>query len=741
MQDYSKVFLDFILKDKEIITSFEQLSQNPSQSIKNQIREKLFNDLKEYYAYMKSRGVLQLHFHLSDGTSFLRMHKPEKFGDYLLGFRFTIKQVLDSHKPALGYEIGKYFDGFRYVYPIMEKEKYLGSVEVSIASQKFIKDMNQYINGTFLMILKKKYIDDVMDTNRVGKDFHQTCFSEEYYMNNALHKDIDFDENIIKKNQKLFIKKLQSQKSFAVASESHIFLFKSLSNYQQEPIGYSIEILQDDRIHKILINSLSKFFLVLLAFFLIIFFYSRNRKNLVELEQFKDFVDEISLVSKADLVGRITYANSKFLAISGYTQKELLGKPHNIVRDKSMPKEVFKELWNTIQHGKTWKGKVTNKAKDGSNYTVDAVVAPLFNEKGKIVEYISLRHDITELESYRKLLESKLDKTSENLQKNIALVNQYQDAIESASAFMRINLDGVITYVNNTMLHISNYKEDEVINNSIIDIGLVTKEMFVEINNAILKNTKWSGVIECHHEDKQSCYIDAVFSPIVENKEIKEFICISHDVTPIYDLYKEIEDTQREVVFTMGAIGESRSKETGHHVKRVAEYSYLLGKLSGLSQEECDLLKQASPMHDIGKVGIPDSILNKPGKLTDDEFRIMKTHAKLGYNMLKHSQRDILKAAATIAYEHHEKYNAKGYPRGLKGDEIHIYGRITAIADVFDALGSDRCYKKAWEMDKILQFFEEEKGESFDPMLVELFLDNIDEFLLIRSIYKDIYAQ
>jgi len=203
------------------------------------------------------------------------------------------------------------------------------------------------------------------------------------------------------------------------------------------------------------------------------------------------------------------------------------------------------------------------------------------------------------------------------------------------------------------------------------------------------------------------------------------------------ELKQEIEDTQKEIIFTMGAIGESRSKETGNHVKRVAEYSYLLAKLYGLSEDEAQLIKEASPMHDIGKVAIPDSILKKPGKLTAEEFSIMKTHAKLGYEMLKHSKRPILKAASIIAYEHHEKYNGTGYPRGLKGDEIHIYGAITAIADVFDALGSDRVYKKAWSDEKIINLFIEETGEHFHPVLANLFLANFESFKKIREKFKD----
>jgi response regulator RpfG family c-di-GMP phosphodiesterase len=202
-------------------------------------------------------------------------------------------------------------------------------------------------------------------------------------------------------------------------------------------------------------------------------------------------------------------------------------------------------------------------------------------------------------------------------------------------------------------------------------------------------------------------------------------------------LTNEIEETQKEIIMTMGEIGESRSKETGNHVKRVAEYSYIIALSLGMSTEEAELLKLASPMHDIGKVAIPDSVLKKPGKLTDEEFDIMKSHTDIGYNLLRNSNRRILKTAAIVAYEHHEKWNGRGYPQGLKENDIHIYGRITAIADVFDALGSHRVYKQAWELDRILNLFKEESGQHFDPQVVEAFMKKLPEIIKVRDQYSD----
>jgi len=206
-------------------------------------------------------------------------------------------------------------------------------------------------------------------------------------------------------------------------------------------------------------------------------------------------------------------------------------------------------------------------------------------------------------------------------------------------------------------------------------------------------------------------------------------------------LSQEIDDTQKEVVFTMGAIGESRSKETGNHVIRVAEYSKILALGYGMDEKEAEMLKQASPMHDIGKIAIPDAILKKPGRFDADERKIMDTHAELGYSMIKNSTRPLLKAASIVAYEHHERWNGKGYPRGIKGKDIHIYGRITAVADVFDALGSDRVYKKAWDDERIFKLFREEKGEHFDPKLIDIFFNKLDEILAIREKFQDKYQE
>ncbi len=202
-------------------------------------------------------------------------------------------------------------------------------------------------------------------------------------------------------------------------------------------------------------------------------------------------------------------------------------------------------------------------------------------------------------------------------------------------------------------------------------------------------------------------------------------------------LYHKVEKGQQEIVNLLGTSIETRSKETGNHIKRVAEISALLAEYIDMPPGEIEILKLASPLHDLGKIGIPDAILNKPGKLDSAEWQIMMTHAKIGHEMLCHADSEILQAGAIISHEHHEKWDGFGYPEKKKGEEIHIYGRITAVADVFDALAGERCYKKPWPMKDIIIFFKANRGIHFEPRLVDILLENIDQFIAILETYKD----
>ncbi|MCG7496215.1 DUF3369 domain-containing protein [Vibrio sp. Of7-15] len=201
-------------------------------------------------------------------------------------------------------------------------------------------------------------------------------------------------------------------------------------------------------------------------------------------------------------------------------------------------------------------------------------------------------------------------------------------------------------------------------------------------------------------------------------------------------LNKEIIDTQGELIYRLGDVVESRSQEAGNHVRRIANLGYHLCKLLGCSEERAQLIKQSSPMHDIGKIATPDAILLKPGKLDPEEWEIMKEHSEIGYNILSGSKRPILQTAAIIAHQHHEKYDGTGYPQGLKGEEISLEARIIAVVDVFDALTHARCYKPAWPIEDVITLLRDSRGTHLDPLIVDTLLNNIDLALAINEQYS-----
>ncbi len=194
---------------------------------------------------------------------------------------------------------------------------------------------------------------------------------------------------------------------------------------------------------------------------------------------------------------------------------------------------------------------------------------------------------------------------------------------------------------------------------------------------------------------------------------------------------------EHETIFSLAKAAEYRDPETGTHIIRMAHFSKHIARMMGLPQDKQDLLLEAAPMHDIGKVGTPDAILLKPGRLTPDEFAIMKQHTIIGYQVLSVCESPRLQLAAEIAWTHHEKFDGSGYPRGLAGDAIPLFGRIVAVADVFDALTSARPYKKAWAVESTIQLIKESSGTHFDPACVVAFFQEFDEVLAIKAKFAD----
>lgn len=200
---------------------------------------------------------------------------------------------------------------------------------------------------------------------------------------------------------------------------------------------------------------------------------------------------------------------------------------------------------------------------------------------------------------------------------------------------------------------------------------------------------------------------------------------------------QELNDTRLEVIRRLGRAAEYRDDMTGFHIIRMSRYSQLLGLAAGMNEVEAEMLLNASPMHDIGKIGIPDHVLLKPGKLDPEEWKIMQTHVDIGVEILSGSDSELMAIAAEVAQNHHEKWDGSGYPRALAGEDIPLTGRVVALADVFDALTTKRPYKEAWSIEDTVEFLKEQSGKHFEPRLVELFLKILPDILVIRQQYSE----
>ncbi|MDU0353929.1 response regulator [Paraglaciecola aquimarina] len=224
-------------------------------------------------------------------------------------------------------------------------------------------------------------------------------------------------------------------------------------------------------------------------------------------------------------------------------------------------------------------------------------------------------------------------------------------------------------------------------------------------------------------------YISKPISPAVVKARVKTHLSLVDA--------EELRRTRLQVIQRLGRASEYKDNETGMHVMRMSHYSRVIAVAHGFSDAEAENLFNAAPMHDIGKIGIPDSIMLKPGKLTDDEFAQMKKHPEIGAEILGEADSDLIALAKVVSMTHHEKWDGTGYPKQLKGEDIPIEGRIVAIADVFDALTSVRPYKDAWSIEKTMDFMHSQKGQHFDPVLIDLFTQELDQILQIKDRWKD----
>lgn len=223
-------------------------------------------------------------------------------------------------------------------------------------------------------------------------------------------------------------------------------------------------------------------------------------------------------------------------------------------------------------------------------------------------------------------------------------------------------------------------------------------------------------------------------------KERDECLNVSLDVmeTNLMEKLRMLEGTQLETILKLGKAAEFRDDETGRHIERISEYVYVVADCLKVSREQTTILKHAAPMHDVGKIGIPDGILLKPGQLSSDEFAIIKLHTVIGAKILSGTTLPMLEVAKEIALSHHEKWDGSGYPLGLRENNIPLSGRIVAVVDVFDAITSDRVYKAAWPIEEALEFIRTQRGRHFDPQVVDAFLSCTADILAIKLAHRDV---
>ena len=486
------------------------------------------------------------------------------------------------------------------------------------------------------------------------------------------------------------------------------------------------------------IIALTILFIIMIIFIIVLLINIKKRKN-AEKRISKQLAFQQNLIDNVNTP--IYYKNTNreyigcnkaFLELIEISKKEILNQNTYYLNDKETAQFINQKDLELLDNRLPQEYEGSFKLKDGTKKDL-IFNKNIFFEDDKVGGIVGSIFDITEIKSLNYDL------------------NRLLSTFDTNVIASKTNITGDLIYVSKAFVKISGYKEDELLGktHNILRSGINDQTLYDELWETISNKKIWKGQLINKNRDGEYYTLQTIITPEYDKDgKFLNYTSISQDITAqklvekandeIEILNEDIVATQKEIIFRLGALAESRSKETGLHVKRVAKYSELLALYYGLSKEEAEIIKTASPMHDIGKIAIPDAILNKPARYTEEEFVIMKTHAKIGYDMLKDSNKEIIKAASIIAYEHQEKYDGSGYPQGLMGENIHIYGRITAVADVFDALGSERVYKKAWPDKEIFKLLENESGKHFDPVLIKIFFDNLDEFLTIRDEMKDI---
>jgi PAS domain S-box-containing protein len=405
---FATIIFNVEINRSDVIEIFQEAHRRDD-AAKKQIREALYQKLVKTYELLKRNNIKQLHFHLPDNRSFLRFHRPEKYGDDLSEVRATVKYVNETKRPIDGFEEGRIFNGYRFVYPLFAPDNtHIGSVEISFSALALSnQEINEFHIASNLLVLKEVVDEKVFASEK--DNYLDTPFKHFYYDRTVVEKLPEYIRNLQNHYPEQTLNRIENdimngRTSYSYhADNSLISTFIPVINPITRHVTAMYLNIDKDRYIK---NKIDNYNLValfgLLSLAVIVYFIYKNsvaKRSLKiytkDLETYKSVLDHSNILSKGDLRGTITYVNEKFEQISGYTKEELIGKPHSIVRHPDAPKDIYVTMWENLKSKKVFQGILKNRRKDGTPYYVDATIVPLLDLQGNIKEYIGLRHDVT----------------------------------------------------------------------------------------------------------------------------------------------------------------------------------------------------------------------------------------------------------------------------------------------------------------------------------------------------------
>jgi PAS domain S-box-containing protein len=416
----------------------------------------------------------------------------------------------------------------------------------------------------------------------------------------------------------------------------------------------------------------------------------------------------------------ITQWNRGAEELFGITRDEAIGRVFDdLGLIPSGSEELRAEMKRRMGSGLSWEGEIELEGRNGRRFPALVNNSPTRDQRGQIIGYVAVINDLSDQHRYES-----------ELQRQGQLLDQV------GAGVIGLDPERRVTHWNRGAESLSGWTREEALGRTLPEIGLLNEEddMVEQAAAALREGRPWEGEVQNWRKDGSSFPTLSTVSPTRGSEgDLTGFVAVAVDISARKRAEEDARRARLETLKRLSRAVETRDPETGGHIERIGEISGMLAERLGMDSEKVELIRTSSPMHDVGKIGIPDEILLKPGKLTAGERAEMQRHAEYGHQMLAGSGSELLDMAASIALTHHERVDGDGYPRGLRGDQIPIEGRIVAVADVFDALTSDRVYRSAMSTEKAIEIMREGRGTQFDPRVLDLLLDDLEPFLGVKG--------